>query len=338
MEEVFFSEIKNIQEVKMEIKNIKVIYDINRDYPPKRILVTHVNDVNTRVIELILRQGDYVFETGEGFTASASIVERRTKQLINDSITCTINEQGNILIPIDNLHFRKRMDINVEVTVFDNSNNQVLTLPYPLWIRVNPSILYDAEVTDESYGTIPELLEEVRAIIDGDHYVLTEEDKEEIAGMVDVSGKEVVLNKKASISNQSQSGDAEDNYPTVGAVRNYVDYVKNDLEDYFEDEIDAMDSAKADKAQTIAGYGIIDAFNKDEILTRLNLKANSADVYSKTEIENKGYLTQHQDISGKENISNKVTSISAQSTDAQYPSAKCVYDLVGNIEALLALV
>ena len=34
-------------------------------------------------------------------------------------------------------------------------------------------------------------------------------------------------------------------------------------------------------------------------------------------------------ISGKENTSNKVTSISAQSTDTQYPSAKCVYDGLG---------
>ena len=50
--------------------------------------------------------------------------------------------------------------------------------------------------------------------------------------------------------------------------------------------------------------------------------------YTKTEIDNKGYLTQHQDISGKEDTSNKVTSISAQSTDNQYPTAKCVYDAI----------
>ena len=37
----------------------------------------------------------------------------------------------------------------------------------------------------------------------------------------------------------------------------------------------------------------------------------------------------------KENSSNKVTSISSSSTDTQYPSAKCVYDLVGNIESIL---
>ena len=37
-------------------------------------------------------------------------------------------------------------------------------------------------------------------------------------------------------------------------------------------------------------------------------------------------------------VSNKVTSLSAQSTDTQYPSAKCVYDIIGDVEsALLAL-
>lgn len=44
------------------------------------------------------------------------------------------------------------------------------------------------------------------------------------------------------------------------------------------------------------------------------------------------------DVSGKENTSNKVTSLSAQSTDTQYPSAKCVYDLIGDIETLLAAI
>lgn len=43
------------------------------------------------------------------------------------------------------------------------------------------------------------------------------------------------------------------------------------------------------------------------------------------------YLTSHQDISGKEDKSNKVTSISANSTDTQYPSAKCVYDYIQSL-------
>lgn len=269
----------------MEIKNIKLIYDINRDFPPKRVLVSHVNDVNTRVIELTLTEGGDTLELGEGSTAAASVVERRTKRLINSSIACTINEYGQIIIPIDDLHFRSKMDINVEVTVYDSSNTKVLTLPYPLWIRVNPSILDDAEVTDESRGTVPELLEEAREIIEGDRYVLTEADKQEIAGMVDISGKEDTIYKKPSISNQSQTGDSDTNYPTVGAVRDYTEGKVSDLESYIDNELDDMDTAKADKATTIAGYGIIDAFNKGEVLTRLNLKANTADVYTKTEID-----------------------------------------------------
>lgn len=44
------------------------------------------------------------------------------------------------------------------------------------------------------------------------------------------------------------------------------------------------------------------------------------------------------DVSGKENTSNKVTSLSSSSTDTEYPSAKCVWDLVGNIETLLAAI
>ena len=38
----------------------------------------------------------------------------------------------------------------------------------------------------------------------------------------------------------------------------------------------------------------------------------------------------------KQDVANLVTSLSASSTDTQYPSAKCVYDLVGDVESLLS--
>jgi len=51
-------------------------------------------------------------------------------------------------------------------------------------------------------------------------------------------------------------------------------------------------------------------------------------------------LQTHQDISGKEDKSNKITAISSSSTNEQYPSAKAVYDhvdaMVGDIESLLS--
>lgn len=68
-------------------------------------------------------------------------------------------------------------------------------------------------------------------------------------------------------------------------------------------------------------------------------KANSADLAtvatsgSYNDLDDKPTIP---DVSGKENTSNKVTSLSSSSTDTQYPSAKCVYDLVGDIETILA--
>lgn len=47
-----------------------------------------------------------------------------------------------------------------------------------------------------------------------------------------------------------------------------------------------------------------------------------------------GFITSSA-LTGYEQTSNKVTSISSSSTDTQYPSAKCVYDIVGDIETLL---
>lgn len=46
---------------------------------------------------------------------------------------------------------------------------------------------------------------------------------------------------------------------------------------------------------------------------------------------NQLYLTEDT----SESTTNKVTSLSNSSTDDQYPSAKCVYDLVGDVESLL---
>lgn len=62
----------------------------------------------------------------------------------------------------------------------------------------------------------------------------------------------------------------------------------------------------------------------------LAAKADVSDIPTKTSdlTNDSGFLTQHQNISGKENTSNKVTSLSSSSTNTQYPSAKCVYDYI----------
>ena len=44
------------------------------------------------------------------------------------------------------------------------------------------------------------------------------------------------------------------------------------------------------------------------------------------------------DLGDKQDKSNLVTSLSSSSTDTEYPSAKCVYDLIGDINNALDLI
>lgn len=52
-----------------------------------------------------------------------------------------------------------------------------------------------------------------------------------------------------------------------------------------------------------------------------------SNIYAKASHTHSQYLTSHQDITGKEDKSNKVTSLSSSSTDTEYPSAKAVFNL-----------
>ena len=44
------------------------------------------------------------------------------------------------------------------------------------------------------------------------------------------------------------------------------------------------------------------------------------------------------DLTAYQTTANLVTSLSNASTDTEYPSAKCVYDIIGDVESLLAQV
>ena len=146
----------------MEVKTIYVNYDIRRLRPPNLIAFTHEKDKNTQVIELHLTDGDEPMTLAADYTYTAAIVNSDTKALINDSIDCELNEDGNVLIPIDDLHVRGRQSLKIELTVTDEQGEQVLSLPFPIWFKVSGSILDDAQVTPESQGTVPELLEEAK--------------------------------------------------------------------------------------------------------------------------------------------------------------------------------
>lgn len=155
----------------MNIKNMIIYYDINRSCPPGRIVVSHDCDVNTRTVEVFFRQGIVPLTISQDCTAKAAFVERQSNILINDNVPCTVTESGSVLIPVDNLHRQGRFDMSIELTVTNQGGEKVLVTPFPMWITVNGSILNEAEVTEESKGTVPELLEAAeKALADAKDY------------------------------------------------------------------------------------------------------------------------------------------------------------------------
>ena len=146
----------------MNVKPKFVYYDIRRKQSVCLVMYTHENDVDTQVLEVSMLDNGEPIELDAGYTYSAAIVNRDTKALINDNISCELNDSGNVLIPIDNFHTLGAQDLLIELTITDSAGNQVLVTPFPLWIHVNASILDDAQVTPESEGTVPELLEEAK--------------------------------------------------------------------------------------------------------------------------------------------------------------------------------
>ena len=99
-----------------------------------------------------------------------------------------------------------------------------------------------------------------------------------------------------------------------------TDAEAGDLTNYYtKTETNTLLGGKADTATT---------YTKTEVDTALGGKADTATTYTKTEVDTA--------LGGKVNTSAITTSISSGSTDSQVPSAKAVYDIVGNIETLLS--
>lgn len=68
-----------------------------------------------------------------------------------------------------------------------------------------------------------------------------------------------------------------------------------------------------------------DLINDNDFATTASIPTKTSDL-----INDVGFLIEHQDITNKENISNKIASLSSSNTNTQYPSAKCVYDNIKN--------
>lgn len=134
--------------------------------------------------------------------------------------------------------------------------------------------------------------------------------------------KTEVDNKVSSVYKYKGSVATFEDLPSTGQVIGDVYNVEEDGSNY------AWNGTTWDK---LGGeIDLSDYYTKSQTDTLLSGKVdNSAlnNYYTKTKTD--------ELLGDKEDKSNKVTSISSESTDMQYPSAKCVYDIVGDIATAL---
>ena len=100
-----------------------------------------------------------------------------------------------------------------------------------------------------------------------------------------LSLKENISNK---LENRQQIVNQSENYPSIKYLEAY--YLPAS-KSYGRDELDGMFAAKADRATTLDGYGITDAYTKSETKTKLDQKLNKMPFDSEPKQESPCYLT-----------------------------------------------
>ena len=172
----------------------------------------------------------------------------------------------------------------------DKLENQVKKNSADITVEVSNGETSESNVTFDEEQGVKKIVVKVPESVDA--YTKTEVD-EKISALVNGAPETADTLKELSdlISSNSDAMDLLNS--AIGSKANSSDV-------YTKDEVDGKIpnvENKADKATTLAGYGIEDAYTKTEVdgmIPDISGKANSSDVYNKTEIDEK-----IPDVSGK---------------------------------------
>ena len=156
-------------------------------------------------------------------------------------------------------------------------------------------------------------------------------------GNLSVEGTFKVNNK--TLANVAFSGDYNDLINTPGGGGTIT-----------VDQVYDSTSANAQSGVAIAGAGFLTSISSSDVTSALGytpynssnpngyITSSALNGYAtQAWVGQQGYLTSSS-IANMQTTGNLVTSISSSSTDSQYPSAKCMYDIIGDIETLLQAV
>lgn len=130
-------------------------------------------------------------------------------------------------------------------------------------------------------------------------------------------------------------------YDTKGLIINGADLSESDIPTLSQSKITNLTTDLSNKQATITGGASTIAtsnLTKNRALISNGSGKVAVSAVTSTEL---GYIdgvtsNVQTQLNNKEATANKVTSLSSSSTDTQYPSAKCVYDIIGDVATLIA--
>lgn len=228
-----------------------ITIDVNDRNAPNVVGMVNVNDKATRYLDVTLTaSGDKL--TFADCTVTATFVT--DGYLISDAVACTLNSTADVItVPLENFNSISGF-LAIEIKIA-NGETQVLNTPLALKVKVTPSLAENSKINNESIGNFADISREV-ATARGDSADLN------ARFTADEASLETVKSEITTARGGSNS---------LGARL---------------DTIDTNLAKKAGKTNTLAGYGIINAYTKSEMLNLLANKADVNSVYSKTEADN----------------------------------------------------
>lgn len=239
------------------------------------------------------------------------------------------------------------------ITDLDDTNpveEQTETVIVPKQVECKGNIFDDTDIDYiESVEDLKKYLQDVLIRFDTSPKNYTKEDYGSLLRLIYKSLLHIYSDEAHDLVTQWNDVLRDDAVPSEKLVKETIDSLQSNIDEAIgniQSDITTVQNTKQDVL--IAGDGIDitnnvisntrvsaewgnvtgDIQQQTDLQELLSNKANISDIPNKTSdlVNDSGYITQHQDISNKEDKINKVTSISNTSTDIEYPSAKCVYE------------
>lgn len=274
--------------------------------------IANVNDKGTRFVDAAFYASGTALDLSDCTAYAIFVIKQGERNiLINDHVTCTISSNV-VSIPIDTVNQSGVLKIQVVFTT--TKNTSILQQPIELYVQLTDSIANTAQVIPSSLGVLAQIISEI-AEARGDYDNLNQRLNDLIP---DDQGVITTFN-------------LADGAVTTAIIENgavTLDKLAKDLA--------TIINNKANKSSTLAGYGIVNAYTKTEML---NLLANKADVA--TTLEGYGITNAYTREKTNELLATKYDSsnielgtatLTPYSTQVdKVKSATCLYEKIGDI-------